>query len=108
MKQVKQYLNNCCQRIHIFATLCALLMITPRTSGVIFTFLECAMVMILRYGVDFVRNLQTRLIPAKTGFRLKKLRTYQPKCGKMVISTGRELTLSNRNSVSIVWNFLQI
>ena len=55
-----------------------------------------------------MRNLQTRLIPAKTGIRLKKLRTNQPKHGRMVISTGRVLTLSNRNSVSIVWNFLQI
>ena len=108
MKQVKQYLNNCYQRIHIFATLCTLLKITPHTSGVISMFRECATVMILRQCVDFVRNLQTRLIPAKTGIRLKKLRTYQPKRGKMVISTGRELTLSNRNSVSIVWYFLQI
>ena len=55
-----------------------------------------------------MRNPQTRLIPTKTGIRLKKMRTYQPKRGKMVISIGRVLTLSNRNSVSIVWYFLQI
>ena len=58
--------------------------------------------------VDFVKNLQTHLIPAKTGIRLKKLRTYQPKHEKMVISIDRVLTLNNRNSVSVVWNFLQI
>ena len=55
-----------------------------------------------------MRNLQTHLIPAKTGIRLKKMHTYQPKRGKMVISIGRVLTLSNRNSVSIVCYFIQI
>ena len=55
-----------------------------------------------------MRNPQTRLIPTKTGIRLKKMLTYQPKCGKMVISIGRVLTLSNHKSVSIVWYFLQI
>ena len=38
----------------------------------------------------------------------EKMRTYQPKRGKMVISIGSVLTLSVRNSVSIVWYFLQI